>query len=39
MKRPALWFAVAFFLVAFSLIGYRVVRLGDPLLPTQELAG
>lgn len=34
MKRPALWLAVALFLVSFSLIGYRVYRLGYPLLPT-----
>jgi len=36
MKRPALWLAVAFFLVAFFLIGYRVYRLGYPLLPTSR---
>jgi hypothetical protein len=34
MKRPSLWLAVVFFLAAFSLIGYRVLRLGYPLLPT-----
>ncbi len=34
MKRPALWLAVAFFLVSFSLIGYRIIRLGYPLFPT-----
>jgi hypothetical protein len=34
MKRPSLWLAVALFLVSFSLIGYRVFRLGYPLLPT-----
>ena len=34
MKRPALWLAAALFLVSFSLIGYRVYRLGYPLLPT-----
>ena len=34
MKRPAFWLAVALFLVSFSLIGYRVLRLGYPLLPT-----
>ena len=37
VKRPALWLAVAFFLVSFSLIGYRVFRLGYPLLPTSSV--
>ena len=37
MKRPALWLAVAFFLVSFCLIGYRVIRLGYPLLPTSPV--
>jgi hypothetical protein len=34
VKRPALWLAVALFVVSFSLVGYRVLRLGYPLLPT-----
>jgi hypothetical protein len=34
MKRPGLWLAAVLFLVSFSLIGYRVYRLGYPLLPT-----
>ena len=34
MKRPGLWLAAVLFLVSFSLIGYRVFRLGYPLLPT-----
>jgi hypothetical protein len=34
MKRPGLWLAVFFFLIPLSLIGYRVYRLGYPLLPT-----
>jgi len=37
MKRPALWLAVVLFLVSFSLIGYRVLRLGYPLLPTPSV--
>jgi len=37
MKRPGLWLAVAFFLVSFCLIGYRVIRLGYPLLPTSPV--
>ena len=37
MKRPALWLAVFFFLIPLSLIGYRVLRLGYPLLPTSPV--
>ena len=37
MKRPALWLAVFLFLVTFSLIGYRVLRLGYPLFPTPSV--
>ena len=37
MKRPALWIAVALFLVSLSLIEYRVLRLGYPLFPTSPV--
>jgi hypothetical protein len=37
MKRPALWLAVGLFLVSLSLIGYKVLRLGYPLLPTSSV--
>ena len=37
MKRPALWLAVFLFLISLSLIGYRVLRLGYPLLPTPSV--
>jgi hypothetical protein len=37
VKRPALWLAVVLFLAAFSLIGYRVFRLGYPLVPTSRV--
>jgi hypothetical protein len=37
VKRPAFWLAVALFLVSFSLIGYRVLRLGYSLLPTSPV--
>jgi hypothetical protein len=33
MKRPATWIAVGLLAAAFSLITYRVVRLGYPLYP------
>jgi len=36
MKRPGLWLAAVLFFVSFSLIGYRVLRLGYPLLPTSR---
>ncbi|MGQ9776969.1 MAG: UUP1 family membrane protein [Thermodesulfobacteriota bacterium] len=37
MKRPGLWLAVFLFLIPLSLIGYRVLRLGYPLLPTSPV--
>ncbi|MGB9627591.1 MAG: UUP1 family membrane protein [Thermodesulfobacteriota bacterium] len=37
MKRPSLWLAFFLFLIALSLIGYRVLRLGYPLLPTSTV--
>jgi len=37
MKRPGLWLAAVLFFVSFSLIGYRVLRLGYPLLPTSPV--
>ena len=37
MKRPALWLAVALFLISLSVIEYRVFRLGYPLFPTSPV--
>jgi len=37
MTRSAFWLAIALFLVAFCLIGYRVLRLGYPFLPTSPV--
>jgi len=37
MKRPAVWIAMALFAIAALIIGYRVVRLGYPLLPTANI--
>jgi hypothetical protein len=37
MKRPAVWIAVALFVTAALIIGYRVVRLDYPLLPAANV--
>jgi len=37
MKRPSLWLALFLLLVPLFLIGYRVLRLGYPLLPTSRV--
>ncbi len=37
MKRPGSWLAISLFLIPLFLIGYRVLRLGYPLLPASPV--